>query len=175
MTTGWKAAVVLLAQIALAPVAYAQTEESRRPIVWDIARAVLIDPTTYVPAVVTYEAMLQDWKTSQALFSHGWVEGNPRFTISGRPNDVPVGYDTGKRIIRNIGLELLQQSVVHNVAVGVVDRLLIARYPERKKLIRTLSWIERIGFASAVTYLNSAKHFRQAGTNRRLIGEHYGP
>jgi hypothetical protein len=175
MTTGWKTAVVLLVQIAFAPAVSAQTGESRRPIVWDVARAVLIDPTTYVPAVISYEAMLHDWKTSQALFSYGWVEGNPQFTISGRPNDVPVGYATGKRIIRNIGLDVLQQSAAHNVGVAVVERLLISRYPERKKLIRTLSWVERIGYASAAAYLNSAKHFRQASINRRLVREHYGP
>ena len=174
MTTGWKAAVVLLIAMAVPASVYAQTEESRRPIVWDIARAVLIDPTTYAPAVISYEAMLRDWKTSQALFSYGWLESNPRFTVSGRPNDVPVGYNVGKRIIRNIALDVLQQSTAHNIAIGVVERVLISRYPERRKLIRALSWIERIGYASADAYLNSAKHFRQAGTNRRLIREHYG-
>jgi len=174
MTTGWKAAVVLLIAMAVPASVYAQAEESQRPIVWDVARAMLIDPTTYVPAVISYEAMLQDWKSSQALFSYGWGEGNPRFTISGRPNDVPVGYATGKRIIRNIGFDVLQKSAVHNVGVAVVERLLISRYPARKKLIRSLSWVERIGYASAAAYLNAAKHFRQASTNRRLVREHYG-
>jgi hypothetical protein len=69
---------------------------------------------------------MQDWRTSQPLFSRGWIE------------------------------------------TGVVERLLIARHPERKKLFRTLSWIERITFGSVAAYQNSAHHFRQAGINRRL-------
>lgn len=71
------------------PSARAQANESR-PFAWDVARAALSDPTTYVPALISYKAMQQDWKTSQVLFMNGWVEQNSRFTVSGRPNDVPV-------------------------------------------------------------------------------------
>ena len=149
----------------------AQADESR-PFAWDVARAALIDPTTYVPALISYKAMQQDWKTSQVLFANGWVEQNPRFTISGRPNDVPVSSDAGTRRIRRAALTVLQYSVANNVGTLVVERLLIARYPHRKTLIRTLSWVERIAFASALTYRNSADHFRQASKNRRLAREY---
>ena len=151
--------------------ALAQADESR-PFAWDVARAALIDPTTYAPALISYKAIQQDWKTSQVLFTNGWVEQNPKFTISGRPNDVPVSYDAGTRRIRRAALTVLQYSAANNVGTLVVERLLIARYPHRKTLIRTLSWVERIAFASALTYRNSADHFRQASKNRRLAREY---
>jgi hypothetical protein len=61
---------------------------------------------------------------------------------------------------------------VNNAGVGVVERLLVARYPHRKKLIRMLAWVERIAFASIVTYTNSADHVRQASANRRLARDY---
>ena len=89
-------AIVLVFASALAS---AQTAE-RRPFAWEVARAVLVDPTTYAPALISYESMRQDWKTSQVLFAYGWLEQNPRFTISGRANDVPLGYSEGSSRIR---------------------------------------------------------------------------
>ena len=158
--------------LALAPlVSFAQTEE-RRAVAWDVARSVLIDPTTYAPAVISYESMLQDWKTSQVLFSHGWLERNPRFTVSGRRDDVPVAYGEGASRIRGAALRVLQYSALNNAGVGIVERLLVARYPRRKTFIRTLSWVERISFASLLAYSNSADHLRQASVNRRLAREY---
>jgi hypothetical protein len=139
---------------------------------WDVTRAVLIDPTTYAPALIVNEAMGQDWKTSQVLFAHGWVEQNRDFTRSGLANDVPVTYHEGTRRIHSAALTVLGYSVVNNLGTASVERLLITRYPERKTLIRTLSWVERIAFASILTYNNSARHFRQAEENRRLALEH---
>ena len=165
-------AIVLVLASALAS---AQTEK-RRPFAWDVARAVLVDPTTYAPALISYESMRQDWKTSQVLFTHGWLEQNPRFTISGRANDVPLGYGEGSSRIRGAALTVLRDSAVNNLSATIIERLLIARYPHRKNLIRTLSWIERIAFASLLTYTNSADHFRQASSNRRLARDYgYGP
>jgi len=151
--------------------AAAQAPESR-PFAWDVARAVLIDPTTYAPALISYASIRQDWKTSQILFANGWVEENPRYTISGRANDLPVSHEEGTRRIRGAALHVLKYSVANNVGAGIIERLLVARYPHRKTLIRTLSWTERIAFASLVTYRNSADHLRQASTNRRLAREY---
>jgi hypothetical protein len=163
-------AVAMLLSFAPAS-ARAQAVESR-PFAWDVARAVVIDPTTYAPALISYKSIQRDWKTSQILFANGWVEQNPRFTVSGRANDVPVSYDAGTRRIRRAALGVFQYSAANNVGTLVVERLLIARYPHRKTLIRTLSWVERIAFASALTYRNSAEHLRQASRNRRLAREY---
>jgi hypothetical protein len=168
--SGWRAAIVVT-MLSVVPVsAWAQAEE-QRPFAWDVARAVLIDPTTYAPALLSYEAMRQDWKTSQVLFAHGWVEQNPRFTISGRANDMPVSYHEGTSRIRGAALTVLQYSAINNVGAQVAERLLVSRYPHRKKLIRALSWVERIAFASILTHSNTADHFRQASSNRRSARE----
>ena len=148
-----------------------QTTEPARPFAWEVARAVLIDPTTYVPAVIVHEAMMSDWKTSQVLFAHGWRESNPKFTVSGLPNDVPVSYSEGDRRIHGASLKVLGYSVLNNAAVDIGARLVTSRYPHRRTLIRTVSWIERIGYASIIAYRNSASHVRQSKENRRLARE----
>jgi hypothetical protein len=162
-----RTAIVLTILILVPVSAWSQADE-RKPFVWDVARAVLIDPTTFAPALISHEAMRQDWKTSQVLFAYGWLEQNPRFTVSGRPNDVPVSYEEGTARIRGVALMVLRYSTLNNVSAQIAERFLIARYPRRKTLIRTLSWVERIAFASILTYSNSADHFRQASSNRRL-------
>ena len=164
--------VVVAAVLALSPASAVAQAEQARPFAWDVARGALIDPTTYAPALVSYAAIRQDWKTSQILFEHGWLEQNPRFTGSGRANDVPVSYDEGMRRIRRVALTTLMQSTVNNVSIGVAERLLVDRYPRRKTLIRTLSWAERITFACLLTYRNSADHLRQASINRRIARDY---
>lgn len=161
-------ALVLLVMPASA---VSQTAEPARPFAWDVARAVLIDPTTYVPAVISHEAMMSDWKTSQPLFRHGWYESNPRFTLTGLPNGLPVSYTEGARRIQHASWKVLQYSVLNNAAAAVGERWLVSKYPHRKTLIKTLSWIERIGYASFIAYRNSADHLRQASENRRLARE----
>ena len=139
-----------------------------RPFAWDLARGVLIDPTTYVPAVLSYESQRMDWKTSQVLFERGWMEANPGLTVSGRPNDVPLSNQAGGRLMRKETLSWFGQSLINNTAVGIFERVLVARNPKHRKLIHALSWAERISFASYTAYLASVEHFRQAGKNRQL-------
>jgi hypothetical protein len=167
----WRVAIVLIV-LGLVPGAVWAQPEERRPFGWDVARSVLIDPTTYAPAILSHEAMRRDWKTSQVLFAHGWVEVNPRFTVSGRPNDIPVDYQEGTSRIHRASLTILYYSGLNNVGAQVTERLLVARYPHRKTLIRTLSWVERIAFASMLAYNSSANHFRQVSNNRRLASEY---
>jgi hypothetical protein len=164
--------IIVAMLVGLAPASVLAQGDEARPLVWDVARAVLVDPSTYAPALISYEAIRQDWKTSQILFANGWLEQNPRFTVSGRPNDVPVSYGEGSTRIRVAALGVLQYSAGNNVGAQLVERLLIARYPQKKRLIRTLSWVERIAFATVLTYRHSAEHFRQASSNRRLAREY---
>jgi hypothetical protein len=165
------AAVVCGVVIAFVP-SLAEAQDVARPLVWDIARSVLIDPTTYAPAALSYEAQRLDWKTSQVFLDRGWLEQNPRFTISGRPNDVAMSYKAGNQEIRSEALARLQWSVSNNVATGICERILIARYPEHRKLFHVLSWVERISVASYVSYLASIDHFRQASRNRQRAREY---
>ena len=125
-------------------------------------------PTTYAPAALSYTALKMDWDSSQTLFRNGWVEQNHRFTISGRPNEMPVSYEEGNRRIRQMALLHLQESLVNNAAANIFERVLAEKYPQHRKLFKVLSWVERIGFASYVSYMASANHFRQTERNRQL-------
>jgi hypothetical protein len=168
MVAGRRCAAILL----LLPVlAVAQPAEPASRLVWPTIRAVLFDPTTYVPAAVSYDAKLQDWRTSQALFAHGWVETNPRFTASGRPNDLPLSYAQGKRLIWSDTMSVFQASIVNNLGASAVERILIRRFPGRRRLIGIASFAERVGFAVWLTRRNAAAHYRQAERNRQLARE----
>jgi hypothetical protein len=159
---------VLFSMMVLTPVIASAQAETDTNVFWDVTKAVVFDPTTYAPATLTYTSMKMDWDSSQTLFRNGWVEQNHRFTVSGRQNDLPVSFADGNRKIRNMALLHLQESLVNNTAANVFERVLAARYPEHRKLFKVLSWVERIAFASYVSYAASANHFKQAERNRQL-------
>ena len=159
---------LLIAITLLMPaIASAQTETDSN-VFWDVAKGVVFDPTTYAPATLSYTSMKMDWDSSQTLFRNGWVEQNRRFTISGRPNDLPVSYAEGNRRIRQMALLHLQESIINNTAANLFERVLAEKYPQHRKLFKVLSWVERIAFASYVSYVASANHFKQTERNRQL-------
>lgn len=157
-------AIVLL--VVLASPASAQ-EPAPAPLLIDAAKAVVLDPTTYAPAVVGWGATRLDWRSSQVFFQLGWTEHNPRFTTSGLRDDTAIGYAAGNRKIAVDALANLRLSMVNNFSSHLVERLLIRRYPTRRRLVRTVGWIERIAFASYWTHRLSADHFRQWQDNDR--------
>jgi len=160
--------LLLLSMMILTPaIASAQTESDSN-VVWDVTKAVLFDPTTYAPATLSYTSMKMDWDSSQTLFRNGWVEQNQRFTISGRPNALPVSYEEGNKRIGQMALLHLQESLVNNAAANIFERVLANKYPQHRKLFKVLSWTERIAFASYVSYMASANHFKQNERNRQL-------
>lgn len=152
---------ILIASIFLigAPMS-AQDAERPLPAV-QIIKQVGSDPTTYAPAVISVEALHLDWSSSQVFFQHGFLESNPRFTISGRPNDVPIGFGDGNAKILKIALATLRMSLVNNTASAIVEGLAIRRFPEHRKLVRTLGWIERVSLATYWSHHESFQYFRQ--------------
>ena len=149
----------------------AQEREQPSSFVGSVFTRVAVDPTTYTPALLGYDATIRDWNSSQPFFQHGFREANGRFTISGLPNDVPVSYAAGRRIILADALVSLERSVVNNLAEQIVERMLVQRFPNHRKLVRTLGWAQRISFASFKSYRLSAKHYRQADQNQRLASQ----
>lgn len=134
-----------------------------------LVKRVVLDPTTYAPSIITYDATMRDWNSSQPFFRSGlFVERNPRFTVSGRPNDVPLDYAAGKRQILMDAFANLEISVVNNAADAVFERMLTQRYPEHRKLFRVLGRVERIGFASYLSYRLAAPHYRQWQANEQM-------
>jgi hypothetical protein len=171
-----KTAFFLIATLLAIPCALAQEGSDPAPAelpdqpsaVWEVTKRTLFDPTTYAPAALSYGATHLDWESSQIFFQHGFVEQNRRFTVSGFSHDVPISYAAGNRQILIDSLGILQMSVINNVTTNVLENILIKRYPHRRKLLRTLGWVERIGFASYWSYRLSADHFRKWRENERL-------
>jgi len=142
-------------------------DQAHRSLVSDVVKQVLLDPTTYAPTIVAWTATRLDWQSSQAFFESGWTEHNARFTISGLGDDTPMSYRAGNRQILTDAFSNLQLSLVNNASSRVVEGLLIPRYPNHRKLFRTIGWIERSVMASYLSYGLSAGHFRQWQENGR--------
>jgi hypothetical protein len=166
-TTWFVAASIVLACTAGA---FAQ-ENERTNALADIFKGVVFDPTTYAPAVIQYDATLRDWNTSQPFFRNGYVERNRRFTRSGLPNDIPLGYDEGRSLILRDTLTTLGVSAAQNATSRLVEHALLSRYPDHPKMIKTIGWIQRIAVASLVSYSLSAAHYRQAAWNAQRARE----
>ena len=156
---------VLLLSSAVSAIAQ---DRGERSFTADVIARVVLDPTTYAPAALAYDATMRDWRTSQPFFQHGIYESNARFTLSGLPNDVAVSYRAGQRIIRADALESLKRSAINNFAEQIIERVLVNKYPNHRKLVRAIGWAQRISFASFKAYRLSAAHYRQAGQNERL-------
>ena len=162
--------VLVVALFCSAASSTASAQDQEKPsLASDLAKQTLFDPTTYAPALFTYSATMRDWNTSQPFFQRGYLEHNARFTLSGRPDDIAIGYNAGRHRILMDAIGVLQISLVNNVTSRVIDRVLIENHPEHRTLFRTLGWIERIGFASYVSYRLSASHLRQAQLNEQRM------
>lgn len=163
--------VILTTLLLCSAVSAIAQDRAERPFIPDVIARVVLDPTTYAPAALAYDATMRDWRTSQPLFQHGFYESNARFTVSGLPNDVPVSDRTGRRIIRADTLESLKRSAINNFAEQIIERVLVNKYPNHRKLVRALGWAQRISFASFKAYRLSAAHYRQAAQNERLAAQ----
>jgi hypothetical protein len=160
--------LLVLSMTVLIPVVASAQAKDDTNLFWDLTKAVVFDPTTYAPATLSYTSMKMDWDSSQTLFRNGWMEQNRRFTVSGRANDLPVSHAEGNKRIRRMALLHLQGSLINNTAANIFERILTERYPQHRNVFKVLSWVERIAFASYMSYAVSANHFRQAQRNRQL-------
>jgi hypothetical protein len=142
-----------------------ETGSKSSSAVADVIKGVVFDPTTYAPALISYDATMRDWKTSQPFFQNGYVERNSRFTLTGVPNDRPVSYVVGQNQIMRDTLTTFGMSIAQNTTSRIVEQVLLAKYPNHRKAVKTIGWIQRIGLASLMTYQLSAPHYRQAGLN----------
>jgi hypothetical protein len=156
---------VLFAGIFCVATSNATAQDQEPSFLGTLLKQVTLDPTTYAPAVIAYDATLRDWKTSQPFFNHGFMEHNSRFTISGRANDVPVTYGEGQKRILADAATNLGMSALNNFTGRVFERVLLERYPEHRKIVKVASWVERISFGVYMSYVLSKDHYRQAALN----------
>ncbi len=61
---------------------------------------------------------------------------------------------------------------MNNATTQIFERVLAEKYPNHRRLFKTLGWAERIGFASYVSYLASIDHFKQSQRNVELARQH---
>ena len=155
--------------LVLANVQYASAQERQEDdqsfSIGGVVKGVLFDPTTYAPALISYDATMRDWNSSQPFFRNGYVEYNSRFTVSGRPNDTAVSYAVGRNQIVKDTLAIFGTTAAQNLSSRLVESALLAKFPEHRKVVKTIGWIQRIGLASLMSYNLSAAHYRQAGYN----------
>lgn len=136
-----------------------------------VVSRVALDPTTYAPTVFAYQATMRDWQTSQVFFQHGFHERNARFTISGLPDDVPVSYAEGRHRIFKDAMLTLGTSAAENAIGRTVERYLLSRFPNHKRLVKTVGWVQRASLASYWSYRLSVQHYRQTQYNLELARE----
>jgi hypothetical protein len=158
-------ALLAVFTLATAGPVSAQENGKQSSAVADVIKGVVFDPTTYAPALISYDATMRDWNTSQPFFQNGYVERNARFTLTGLSNDRPVSYVVGRNQIVKDTLATFGFSVVQNTTSRIVERALLAKYPEHRKMVKTIGWAQRIGMAALISYQLSAAHYRQAGVN----------
>jgi hypothetical protein len=150
--------------------AFAQDEKPSSAFA-DVVKGVVLDPTTYAPALIGYHSTMKDWNTSQPFFQNGFVEHNSRFTVTGRPDDTAVNYTVGRNQIFKDAATALGVAAAQNATSRLVERALLARYPDHRKAVKTIGWIQRISVASLMSYHLSAAHYRQAQANAQRAAE----
>jgi hypothetical protein len=162
---------ICLVVLLNAPLAFAQDGEQSSGFA-EVVKGVVFDPTTYAPAAISYDATMRDWNTSQIFFRNGFVEHNPRFTMTGRPDGRAISYDAGRSLILKDTLRTFAISAAQNATSRIVEQALLERYPEHRTMVKTIGWIQRIAIGSALAYHLSAAHYRQAAVNTRLAREY---
>ena len=162
--------MILAFVLASAPFTSAQ-DEKRSSGLADVVKGVVFDPTTYAPALMGYHATMKDWNTSQPFFQNGFVEHNQRFTITGRPDDTALSYVVGRNQIVKDAVTVFAVTAAQNATSRLVEQALLQRYPEHRKVVKTVGWIQRISVASLMSYHLSASHYRQAQVNAQRAAE----
>lgn len=146
-----------------------QGDGSTHSLLSETFTRVLKDPTTYALPPIVYTAHRLDWDSSQKLFALGYLEANPKFTVTGRVDDIPISHAAGKRRILRYSASMFGRSALNNGICAIVERRLIEKAPHRRKLIRTLGWIER-GFATAYwSYRLTHNQVHQWRDNERVL------
>src|SRR5437762_2792588 len=135
--------MILTLVLASAPFASAQ-EEKRSSRFADVVKGVVFDPTTYAPALIGYHATLRDWNTSQPFFKNGFVEHNERFTVTGRPDDTALNYIVGRNQIFKDAVMTVGVTAAQNATSRIVERALLQLYPEHRKVVQTVGWLQRM-------------------------------
>lgn len=160
------AAYTIVTVAVLSNAQFVAAQEDNRPsVLADTVKGVVFDPTTYAPSFISYDATMRDWNTSQPFFQNGYVEHNARFTITGQPDDRAISYPAGRDQIVKDAAAALGMAMAQNATSRLVEHALLSRYPDHRRAVKTIGWIQRISVAVLMSYRLSADHYRQADAN----------
>lgn len=135
-----------------------------------LTRQVLTDPTTWAPVALFWTAAEGDWNSSYNLFRSGkYIEKNPRFTLSGKSPDTPIGFWVGARKNAAFTAQELGWSVVSNAGIRVSERFLNKLYPRHQRFVTILGWTARITCAVILVKVDAGPHIVQWRRNNRLL------
>ena len=135
-------------------------------------KGVIFDPTTYASSC--YRLLCDDERLEHVstVLSEWLSEHNARFTVTGRPDDRAINYVAGRaQILKDAAAAAWAWRGSRNATSRVVEHALLSRYPDHRKVVTTIGWIQRISVASLMSYRLSADHFRQADTNTQRAVE----
>ena len=166
-------AALLLACVTAVGSRPATAQDTQSTSAVRVLKRVALDPSTYAPVAIQHTTTMRDWNTSQVFFQHGFHERNERFTVSGLPNDMPVSYGEGRRRIFRDSLVTLGTTAAQNALSHATETYLAARFPNHKRVLTTLGWIQRASVASYMSYRLSIQHYRQTQYNvsqARVLG-----
>lgn len=152
--------VIILLTAILAVPRDAMAQNRVAGFVKDVAKDVLVDPTTYGPLGVSLLGKHLDWETSQIFFENGHGEMNPNYAVNG-PGSKAVSYTIGNRKLIVESLANFSLSVGNNAVISATERLLLNKYPKHRKLVKTIGWIEKVAVNGYIGYESSHLNFRQ--------------
>jgi hypothetical protein len=87
------------------------------------------------------------------------------------PFDVPLSNTHGKEQILRDSLGILPFSFANNALTVVLQRALTRLGPEHRRRWAAVAWIERVAFASTLSYALSSRHFQQWRQNERMAAQ----
>ena len=166
------ATFVMIFVLVLANANFASAQDEKRSSAFaDVVKGVVFDPTTYAPALIGYDATMRDWNTSQPFFRNGFVEHNQRFTVTGQPDDTALNYMVGRNQIFKDAVTAFGVTAAQNATSRLVERALLQKYPNHRKVVKSIGWIQRASIASLMSYHLAAPHYRQAQINAQHAAE----
>lgn len=163
--------VVACLIVSIVSVPHVWAQDNTPSILGHAIKATVFDPTTYPAAVLYYDSTMKDWNTSQPFFRNGFVEHNARFTVSGLSNDTAVSYGVGRNQILKDAFAVMGVSALNNFTSSLIEGALKQQYPEHRKAVAVVSWMERIAASSFLSYHVASPHYRQWKRNQELVGQ----
>ena len=125
----------------------------------DTLKKSALDGMTYVTPALLAVSSFGDWNSSQRWFKAGYRETNYRLTISGKPNDIPVSYGEGRKIIIVDTIKIAGWSFAINAGSRGLERVLVRHFPDKKREVKIFTRVARTAASGYAAWYFSKDHF----------------